>query len=167
MQRFFPELNSSFSTLEFLCGVIWPGRKVPAMKGYDVFLSHRGIDTRRTVTVLLHDRLAGLGLRPFLDCKSMVPGDRLFERIDSAVLECRLGVAILSPRYCDSYHCLHELALMMESKKKVIPIFCDVKPSELHVSDSVICSSNEAQRFNAALEEARNIVGIPFNSANE
>ncbi|KAI4312137.1 hypothetical protein MLD38_036983 [Melastoma candidum] len=108
-----------------------------------------------------------LGLRPFLDSESMVPGDRLFERIDSAILECRLGMATLSPQYCDSYYCLHELALMMESKKKVIPIFCDVKPAGLRVSDSVVCSSEEKQRFTAALEEARNIVGITFDLANE
>ncbi|KAI4312138.1 hypothetical protein MLD38_036984 [Melastoma candidum] len=165
MQRSFPK--SSLAALEFLRGSIWPGRKAPVAVGYDVFLSHRRIDTRRTVAGLLHDRLVGLGLRPFLDSKSMVPGDRLFERIDSAILGCRLGVAILSPRYCDSYYCLHELALMMDSKKKVIPIFCDVKPSELRVSDSVVCSSEEAQRFNAALDEARNIVGITFDSANE
>ncbi|KAF2303392.1 hypothetical protein GH714_017796 [Hevea brasiliensis] len=94
----------------------------------------------------------------------MKPGDRLFDTIDSAIAECRLGVAVFSRRYCDSYFCLHELSLIMETKKRVIPIFCDVKPSQLRVKDNGTCSTLELQRFERALEEAKYTVGLTFDS---
>ncbi|PSR95679.1 TMV resistance protein like [Actinidia chinensis var. chinensis] len=132
----------------------------------DVFINHRGIDTKRTVASLLYDHLVRLNLRPFLDSKNMKPGDKLFDKIDSAIRGCKIGVAVFSTRYCDSYFCLHELAMIMESKKKVIPIFCDVKPSELRVVDDGSVSPLEVQRFRAALEEAKYTVGLTFDSLN-
>ncbi|CAN1149756.1 TIR-only protein [Linum perenne] len=132
----------------------------------DVFINHRGIDTKRTISGLLYDRLASpeLGLRPFLDSKNMKPGDRLFDNINAAIRGCKVGVAVFSPRYCDSYFCLHELALLMESKKRVIPVFCDVKPSELCVPDKGECSKEEIRRFTYALEEAKYTVGLAFDT---
>ncbi|PPS09925.1 hypothetical protein GOBAR_AA10725 [Gossypium barbadense] len=99
----------------------------------DVFINHRGIDTKRTIATLLYDHLSWLNLQPFLDNKNMKPGDKLFDNIDNATRNCKIGVTVFSPNYCKSYFCLHELALFMESKKKVIPIFCDIKPSELRI----------------------------------
>ncbi|OAY28660.1 TIR-only protein [Manihot esculenta] len=134
------------------------------IKPCDVFINHRGIDTKRTVATLLYDHLSRLALRPFLDNKNMKPGDKLFENINTAIRQCKIGVAVLSPRYCDSYFCLHELALIMESKKKVIPIFCDIKPSQLRIVDKGLCSAKEMQRFNWALEETKYTVGLTFDS---
>lgn len=129
----------------------------------DVFINHRGKDTKRSVASLLYDHLLHLGIRPFLDNKNMKPGDKLFEKINCGIMASKVGVAVFSPHYCESYFCLHELALIMETKKKVIPIFCDVKPSELHVVDKV-CSPSELRRFNLALEEAKYTVGLAFDS---
>ncbi|KAH7544179.1 hypothetical protein JRO89_XS15G0122200 [Xanthoceras sorbifolium] len=134
------------------------------LKPCDVFINHRGIDTKRTVATLLYDHLCRLNLRPFLDNKNMKPGDKLFENINGAIRNCKLGVAVFSPTYCDSYFCLHELALIMESKKKVIPIFCDVKPSQLRVVDNGKCPKNEIRKFSWALEEAKYTVGLTFDS---
>ncbi|GMY37284.1 TIR-only protein-like [Fagus crenata] len=132
----------------------------------DVFINHRGIDTKRTVAGLLYNHLSeSMRLKPFLDSKNMKPGDKLFDKIDTAIRSCKLGVAVFSPRYCESYFCLHELALIMESKKKVIPIFCDVKPSQLRVKDYGICPAKELQRFTWALEEAKFTVGLTFDTS--
>ncbi|KAL4313041.1 hypothetical protein GQ457_01G042380 [Hibiscus cannabinus] len=130
----------------------------------DIFINHRGTDTKRTIAGLLHDHLFRLGLRPFLDSRSMKPGDRLFGKINPAIRECKLGVAIFSPNYCDSYFCMQELALLMENKKRVIPIFCDVKPSQLQVMDYGIRSAKQLQRLNWALEEAKFTVGLTFDT---
>lgn len=130
----------------------------------DVFLNHRGVDTKRTVASLLYNHLVWLNLRPFLDNKNMKPGDKLFDNINSAIKGCKIGVTMFSPRYCDSYFCLHELALIMESKKKVIPIFCDIKPSELRVVDNGTVPTSELKRFSWALEEAKYTVGLTFDS---
>ncbi|KAB2086419.1 hypothetical protein ES319_A04G030400v1 [Gossypium barbadense] len=112
----------------------------------DVFINHRGIDTKRTIATLLYDHLSWLNLQPFLDNKNMKPRDKLFDNIDNATRNCKIGVTVFSPNYCKSYFCLHELALFMESKKKVIPIFCDIKPSELRI-------------------EAKYTVGLTFDSS--
>lgn len=53
----------------------------------------------------------------------------------------------------------------MESKKRVIPIFWDVKPSQLLVKDNGTCSVEELQRFSLALEEAKYTVGLAFDSS--
>ncbi|XP_042519212.1 TIR-only protein-like [Macadamia integrifolia] len=131
-----------------------------------VFINHRSIDTKRSVSGLLYDYFLRLNLHPFLDSKNMKPGDKLFENIDSAIRSCKIGVAVFSPTYCRSYFCLHELALLMESRKKVVPIFFDVKPSELAVLDDGICPGKDLQRFRWALEEAKYTVGLTFDSSN-
>lgn len=131
----------------------------------DVFINHRGVDTKKNIASLLYHHLVRLRLRPFLDNKTMKPGDKLFDKIDSAIMRCKVGVAVFSPRYCDSYFCLHELALMVESRKKIIPIFCDVKPSELGVPDDHgIVPLDQIQRFKTALQEAKYTVGLDFDS---
>ncbi|GKC09115.1 TIR domain-containing protein-like protein [Tanacetum coccineum] len=129
-----------------------------------VFINHRGIDTKRSIASLLYHNLMMSRIPSFLDNKNMKPGDKLFEHIDNAIIGCKIGVAVFSPRYCQSYFCLHELALMMESGKKVIPIFCDVKPSELRVLNNKICSPSEIKRFSNAIEEAMNTVGLAFDT---
>ncbi|KAJ7981702.1 TMV resistance protein like [Quillaja saponaria] len=131
----------------------------------DVFINHRSIDTKRTVATLVYDYLSKFNLHPFLDNKTMKPGDKLFDKINRAILDCKIGVAVFSPSYCQSYFCLHELALMMETNKKVIPIFCDVKPSQLRVVNKEKYTEEELKRFNLALEEARYTVGLTFNSS--
>ncbi|KAA8523862.1 hypothetical protein F0562_010285 [Nyssa sinensis] len=130
----------------------------------DVFINHRGVDTKRSVVSLLYDHLSRHNLRPFLDNKTMKPGDNLFEKINNAILGCKVGVTVFSPRYCESYFCLHELALIMETKKKVIPIFCDIKPSQLRIVDNGRVPPAELERFNWALEEAKYTVGLKFDS---
>ncbi|KAL1560198.1 TIR-only protein-like [Salvia divinorum] len=130
----------------------------------DVFINHRGVDTKRNVAGLLYHHLHGLRLRPFLDSKSMKAGDRLFDKIDAAIRECKVGIAVFSPMYCDSYFCLHELSLMTELGKRVVPVFCDVKPSELHVKDDGSRPLEDILRFRAALEEAKYTVGLTFDT---
>ncbi|KAK7405212.1 hypothetical protein VNO78_06411 [Psophocarpus tetragonolobus] len=95
----------------------------------------------------------------------MKPGDKLFDKINSAILECKIGLAVISPRYCESYFCLHELALLMECKKKVIPIFVDIKPSQLRVINNKNWTLEDHTRFKLAIEEAKYTVGLTFNSS--
>lgn len=131
---------------------------------YDVFINHRGTDTKRSVATLLYDHLVRVRIRPFLDNKNMKAGDKLFEKIEGAISSCKVGVAVFSPRYCDSYFCLHELALIMKLNKKMIPIFCDVKPSDLRLLDNGTMSPEDVRRFTLALEEAKYTVGLHFDS---
>jgi len=123
-------------------------------KKYDVFINHRGVDTKHNVARLLYDRLEHLSggqVRSFLDNKSMRPGDRLHESINEGIRQCRVAVAIFSPRYFDSDFCLHELANIVESRKLLIPIFYGIKPD----------------RFRFALNEAKYTVGLTHDPAKE
>ncbi|GLT40918.1 hypothetical protein SLA2020_150150 [Shorea laevis] len=129
----------------------------------DVFINYRGIDIKRIVSGLLYSHLVRLGFNPFLDKKNMKPGDRLFDKIDDAIKHCKVGVAVFSPHCCESCFCLHELALMMETRKRVIPIFCDVKPSQLQVKDNGSRTMNDMQRFRWALEEAKYTVRVTYD----
>ncbi|KAF4363828.1 hypothetical protein F8388_000493 [Cannabis sativa] len=140
----------------------------PLQPPCDIFINHRGIDTKKTAAGLLHYHLSGLGFSPFLDSKNMKPGDSLYDKINAGIRSCKIGVAVFSPRYCDSPFCLHELSLLMETKKRVIPVFCDVKPSELRVSKNPNgnYSKSELERYEKALEEAKFTVGLTFDTIN-
>lgn len=94
----------------------------------------------------------------------MKPGDKLYDHISFGIRNCKIGVLLFSSGFCQSRFCLYELALMMESKKRVVPIFWDVKPSQLLVKDDGTYLEEDLQRFNWALEEAKNTVGLPFDS---
>ncbi|PKI56306.1 hypothetical protein CRG98_023325 [Punica granatum] len=135
---------------------------------YDVFINHRGIDTKRNMASLLYHQLSRLNARPFLDKNTMKPGDNLFKGIENAIRDCKVGVAVFSPHYGESYYCLLELALMMEYKKKIIPVFFDIMPAELQIVDheGIYCTPDELERFNRALEEAKSSAGLVFNSSN-
>lgn len=169
MKRAIPALAKNFAVSTYK--VLRPETQTKSMnicaRPCDVFINHRGIDTKRTVAGLLYYHLSRLRLRPFLDSKNMKPGDNLYNKIDTAIHGCKIGVAVFSPRYCESKFCLHELALLMETRKRVIPIFCDVKPSELRVTNLVngSCSALELQRYEAALQEAKFTVGLTFDCA--
>jgi TIR domain len=150
-------------------------REVPKMKpkdavltpSSDVFLNHRGVDTKHTIASLLYDRLVQKNIRPFLDNRTMQPGDKLYEKINAAIDECKVGVTIFSPSYCDSCFCLHELAKLVEGKKKIIPIFYDIRPSQLILADvkcGPIFTPKEIERFKMALQEAKYTVGLTFDS---
>ncbi|XP_041001700.1 TIR-only protein-like [Juglans microcarpa x Juglans regia] len=137
---------------------------------HQVFINHRGPDTRRNISGLLYDNLLRLGHRPFLDYRNMKAGEKLQEIINTAIRDCKVGVAVFSPRYCESFYCLHELALLMEYKKRVVPIFYNVKPSRLRVGDIYNgtgrrVSEKDLERFSRALEEAKDIVGLRFDSS--
>jgi hypothetical protein len=141
-------------------------------KKYDVFINHRGVDTKHTVARLLYDRLEHLSggrVRSFLDNQSMRPGDRLHESIDEGIRQCRVAVAIFSQRYFDSDFCLRELASIVEARKVLIPIFYGIKPSELvlpqEVVDSKTYTPQEIKRFTLALQEARYTVGLTYDPA--
>ncbi|KAL3519690.1 hypothetical protein ACH5RR_017839 [Cinchona calisaya] len=123
------------------------------------------MDTRRNVALLIYDHLKFLNLEPFLDCKNLNPGDKLIENLDKAVLQSKVGIAVFSPNYCESYYCRRELSLMIESKKRVIPIYCDITPHDLEFKDWRSYSPNEHEMFNRALEEAKDRVGITFDTS--
>ncbi|XP_047308181.1 uncharacterized protein LOC124911715 [Impatiens glandulifera] len=166
MQRIVPKLSTTKSCIKILRNYssIEPYRPIIDPKPCDVFINHRGVDTKGNVSGLLYDRLSKMGINTFLDKKSMGPGDKLSDEIETGIRNCRVAIAVFSPRYGESYYCLHELALIMECKKRLVPIFWNVQPSGLKIKNTKKYSKCEINRFNWALEEARQTIGIRFDS---
>lgn len=127
---------------------------------YDVFISYRKVDSARAFVPLLYDHLSSNGVRPFLDTINMKP-DHIYKAIHS----CKVGVVVLSPSYCDSLFCLHQLALLNESKKRVVPVFYDIKPSQIQVKGNACYPPQVLQRFMASLEETKYTVRVTFDSS--
>ncbi|KAI6703758.1 hypothetical protein NL676_012894 [Syzygium grande] len=127
---------------------------------HDVFINHRGIDTKLNLSGLLFHRFSELNLRPFLDIKSMRPGEPLLEKINEAIRGCKVGVACSRPAIASRPHCLHRLATLRGDQERVIPIFCDVKPSQLQVVDERELFDLDLQRFSAGLERRGTRIGL-------
>jgi len=102
---------------------------------YDVFLNHRGTDVKKTFASHLYRRLLSYGFRVFLDQPEMQRGEKINPQIEGAIETASVHVAIFSPGYADSRWCLDELVLMLKSGATIIPVFYNVKPSDLRWTD--------------------------------
>ncbi|KAH0745210.1 hypothetical protein KY285_006867 [Solanum tuberosum] len=102
---------------------------------YDVFLSFRGEDTRKTFTSHLYKGLKNRGIFTFQDDKKLEQGDSISEELLKAIEESQVALIIFSKNYATSRWCLNELVKIMECKEVkgqiVIPIFYDVDPSHV------------------------------------
>ncbi|XP_030518739.2 disease resistance protein L6-like [Rhodamnia argentea] len=106
---------------------------------YQVFLSFRGLDTRRGFTNSLYHALVDAGVRVFIDDVELRPGERISGNLLGAIDDSKLYIPIFSKNYASSHSCLRELAKMVENtskseedgkKKVILPIFYDVKPDD-------------------------------------
>ncbi|CAH2071452.1 unnamed protein product [Thlaspi arvense] len=102
---------------------------------FDVFLSFRGKDTRRTLISFLYKELTRNGLRTFKDDMDLEIGRRISQEISLAIQNSKVAIVVVSLGYPDSGWCLDELVEIMDAERKgslvVIPIFYDVDPSHL------------------------------------
>ncbi|GLJ10587.1 hypothetical protein SUGI_0131180 [Cryptomeria japonica] len=148
-------------------------------KGYDAFINHRGPDVKNFVASEIYNFLQRMGYRAFLDQPELKPGDSIPSTIHNAITTSTVQIAIFSPRYAESSWCLDELLLMLKTKALFIPVFCDVKPSDLrHPNNGVYAPAfaehEDKRRFNkkklrqwkAALRFSSNISGYEFSTAN-
>ncbi|GLJ52670.1 hypothetical protein SUGI_1121000 [Cryptomeria japonica] len=157
-------------------------RETPAVskKIYDAFIKHRGPDVKETLAFALYDSLEEEGFWTFLDNMEIELGDSIESAIKNAIYSSKLQIAIFSPRYAESSWCLDELVLMLETKARFIPIFCDVKPFELRYPDKGVYAAafakhEEKGRFSKerldqwkeALHSSSLISGYEFSTSND
>ncbi|XP_024172215.1 toll/interleukin-1 receptor-like protein [Rosa chinensis] len=76
---------------------------------YDVFLSFRGEDTRRTFTDHLYAALVRAGVRTFRDTEGLRRGENIAEDLVEIIQGCRISLIVFSEKYADSSWCLEEL----------------------------------------------------------
>ncbi|KAI9104338.1 hypothetical protein K1719_022910 [Acacia pycnantha] len=102
---------------------------------YDVFLSFRGEDTRKTFTTHLYTSLKQAGIEVFMDEDGIARGEHVSSSLLRAIECSRVSIIIFSKNYAGSSWCLEELEKIMECHKttdqEVFPIFYDVQPSEV------------------------------------
>lgn len=150
---------------------------VPSL--YQVFISHRGPDTKNNLASLIYHRLKRDRLHVFLDKHEIPLGVRISSAIVSAIQSASVHIAIMSPGYADSVWCLDELSQMMESSKNhesaIIAVFYDVEAADLrHIESKCYAEAfkkhererryeiKDVQRWKKALKEAAEIKGETY-----
>ncbi|CAH1431589.1 unnamed protein product [Lactuca virosa] len=102
---------------------------------YDVFLSFRGEDTRKSFVDHLYSALEQKGVYTYKDDEILPRGESIGSSLMEAIEESQIAVIIFSENYADSSWCLDELACIMNCRDAkgqiVMPIFYDIDPSEV------------------------------------
>ncbi|KAK9058324.1 hypothetical protein SSX86_023165 [Deinandra increscens subsp. villosa] len=103
---------------------------------YDVFLSFRGLDTRKSFTAHLDKALREADFNTFLDDEEIETGEPLKPELERAIKSSKAYIIVLSKNYASSTWCLDELVLILEQKSMfnqivLIPIFYHVKPTDI------------------------------------
>lgn len=102
---------------------------------YDVFLSFRGEDTRRTFTNQLYKALVDVGLRTFKDDNEIERGENIKSELDKAIHQSKGSIIVLSKNYASSSWCLDELVVILENNKNrghvILPVFYYVDSSNV------------------------------------
>ncbi|KAK1418465.1 hypothetical protein QVD17_27610 [Tagetes erecta] len=143
---------------------------------FDVFLSFRGEDTRYSFTDHLYQALLGAGLRTFRDDDELERGEEIKPEMDTAIVESRASVVVLSKNYAKSRWCLDELCLILEQKKKlnhfVLPVFYHVDPSDVRnhrrrfaIKGSKKWTLDDVKRWKKALTKVANLSGIVLSGS--
>ncbi|KAK4270742.1 hypothetical protein QN277_019516 [Acacia crassicarpa] len=103
-------------------------------KKYDVFISFRGDDTRKTFTSHLHTSLCLKGIETFIDYE-LPKGGGISQSLEEAIQNSSICVVVFSGRYATSKWCLNELLEILRCKQEqgqlVVPIFYQVDPSDV------------------------------------
>ncbi|PHT52411.1 hypothetical protein CQW23_06873 [Capsicum baccatum] len=137
---------------------------------YDVFLSFRGEDVRKTFVDHLYIALQLKGINTFKDDEKLERGKSISPDLVRAIEESRIALIVFSKNYANSTWCLDELTKIMECNKQkgqiVLPVFYDVDPSTVrkqkHSYGEAFGKHEErfkVQKWRAALEEAANLSG--------
>ncbi|KAL5548703.1 hypothetical protein UlMin_003934 [Ulmus minor] len=107
----------------------------PSPCEYDVFISFRGDDTRKTFTGHLYAALLRDEIKAYIDEKSLEKGEDISRALPKAIEESAISIIVFSPNYASSTWCLNELVHILKCKKEkdqiVLPIFHSVDPSDI------------------------------------
>ncbi|XP_052292968.1 disease resistance protein Roq1-like isoform X1 [Citrus sinensis] len=149
---------------------------------YDVFLSFRGEDTRKSFTDHLYAALKNKGIFVFRDDKELEKGGSISPGLLKAIEESTISVIVLSKNYASSTWCLDELVKIVECKNredKILPIFYDVEPTmvrkqttsfgEAFAKHEEVFRNNveKVQKWRDALKVVANKSGWELKDSNE
>ncbi|KAL8158241.1 hypothetical protein AgCh_002802 [Apium graveolens] len=147
---------------------------------WNVFLSFRGKDTRKTFTSHLYTALKQAGIITFMDDYGLPRGEEISQQLIKAIQGSEISIVIFSANYASSPWCLNELVEILECKKRtghlVYPVFYDVSPSVVrHKTGSFseafeshekryVSNMDKVNIWKAALTEAANLSGYDLKN---
>ncbi|KAG5588463.1 hypothetical protein H5410_048897 [Solanum commersonii] len=132
---------------------------------YDVFLSFRGEDTRKTFIV---------GVHTFIDDEELRKGDVISIELEKAIEQSRVVIVVFSKNYASSSWCLDELVKILDCKERlnqiILRIFYDVDPTQVRRQTGSfgealakhkerLVGAERMEKWKAALTEAANLSG--------
>ncbi|XP_040362144.1 disease resistance protein RUN1-like [Rosa chinensis] len=152
---------------------------------YDVFLSFRGEDTRKSFTDHLYAALDREGISTFRDDEELDRGQAISSNLLKAIQVSRIALVVISRNYACSIWCLDELTTIVECMEdrgqRVFPIFYDVDPSEVRkqtiwfgqafvvheqrLKDDL--EKDKVQKWRAALTQVANLSGFHLQDRYE
>ncbi|KAF3776025.1 TMV resistance protein [Nymphaea thermarum] len=124
---------------------------------FDVFLSFRGKDTRKTFTGHLYAALTRRRIQTFIDYKSLEKGESIHELLEY-IEKSKIFMPIISRGYAESKWCLMELTQRVRTGRLIIPVFFDVEPSTV---------KNQSGPFEDAFREHTNNKNVSEETVNE
>nr|XP_016470041.1 PREDICTED: TMV resistance protein N-like [Nicotiana tabacum] len=140
---------------------------------YDVFLSFRGEDTRKSFVDHLYTTLHEKGIHAFRDDIELRRGKFISPELLNAIEKSRFAVVIFSKNYANSSWCLEELRKIVDCTKHrgqtLMPVFYGVDPSvvrkqkgsylEAFAEHEKNFEEKKIKEWRDALKEAANISG--------
>ncbi|GJV06495.1 NB-ARC domains-containing protein [Tanacetum coccineum] len=107
---------------------------IPHQWKYDVFVSFKGDDIRKSFMDHLFNDFNQKGIHAFRDNRGLPQGEEISPHLYKAIEESRFLIVVFSKNYASSSWCLRELVKILECKLIESPkhevriIFYDVKP---------------------------------------
>ncbi|CAN1245463.1 Disease resistance protein L6 [Linum grandiflorum] len=103
---------------------------------YEVFLSFRGPDVRKSFADFLYSYFVHSKIRTFRDEEELQKGEIIAPSLVQAITESKIYIPILSKSYASSKWCLQELAKMVECCRKgkghiIFPVFYFMDPRDV------------------------------------
>ncbi|XP_062171078.1 TMV resistance protein N-like [Alnus glutinosa] len=102
---------------------------------YDVFLSFRGEDTRKSFTDHLYSALVRVGIRTFLVGEELPRGENMHTELLNAIRGSKIFIVVFFKGYASSRWCLDELVEIVDYKNTIghtlLLIFYHVNPSDV------------------------------------
>ena len=157
-----------------------PSRSSPSSSStprwkYDVFLSFRGADTRKSFTDHLYTALQRKGILTFRDDEKLERGKSISSELLTAIEESRFAIIVLSRNYASSTWCLNELTQIVRCMKEtgltILPVFYDVDPSDVRKQTGIFGQAfdkyeecfkeniEKVETWRSALREVTNLSG--------
>ncbi|KAI8532378.1 hypothetical protein RHMOL_Rhmol11G0210500 [Rhododendron molle] len=144
---------------------------------YDIFLSFRGLDTRKKFTDHLYHALMREGFQTFRDDDEIERGEDIKSELLEAIRNSRMSVTVLSENYANSTACLFELQTILELCKKsghfVLPVFYEVEPWVLKEQAKNLnfgkkeVAVEKVKGWSAALREVASMAGMVFRKESD